>query len=159
LVHGELTKKSGKEATMQLVDVMTRGAECIRPKDSVMHAAERMKDLEVGSLPVCDENDRLAGMITDRDITVRCTAVGGDAEEMAVADVMTPGIVYCFEDDDIQEAARKMEEKQIRRLAVLDRNKRLVGIVALGDLAVRGDDAALNAEALERISEPARPVR
>ena len=144
---------------MQLIDVMTRNAECIKPSDSVMHAARRMRDMEVGSLPVCDQNSRLAGMITDRDITIRCTADGHDPKEVAVADIMTPEIIYCFEDDDIHEAAAVMEEHQIRRLPVLNREKRLVGIVTLGDMAVRGDDYAMNAEALREISEPARPVR
>jgi CBS domain-containing protein len=144
---------------MQLFDVMTEGAECIKPSDNIQHAAERMRDMDVGSLPVCDDHERLAGMITDRDITIRCTAEGRDPATTAVSDVMTPEILYCFVDDEIHEAAAIMEEHQIRRLPVLNRDKRLVGIVTLGDLAVRCDDYAMNAEALREISEPARPVR
>lgn len=143
---------------MRLTDVMTRDAECAKPGDSLAHAAERMRDLNVGSLPVCD-NDRLAGVITDRDITIRATASCCDPEKTTVADVMTPDIVYCFEDQDVSEAAQRMEEKQIRRIAVLNRNKRLVGIVSLGDLAVKVHDEKLSAEALEHISEPVAPVR
>jgi len=117
-----------------------------------------MKNMEVGPLPVCD-HDRLVGMITDRDITVRATAEGLDPWTTHVSEVMTPDVVYCFEDDHVSEAVRLMEEKQIRRLVVLSRDKRLVGIVTLGDLAVETGDAALSAHALEAVSEPNRPIR
>jgi len=143
---------------MQIKEVMTPGVECLKPGDSVAHAAERMRDLNVGSLPVCGEDDRLAGIITDRDITIRGTAACCDAETTKVADLMTPQISYCFDDDDIAIAVGLMEQKQIRRLAVLNQAKRLVGIVSLGDLAVKGGDAKLSAEALEEISEPVAPV-
>ena len=144
---------------MQVKDVMTRGVECARPTDSIARAAERMKELNVGSLPVCGDNDKLVGMITDRDITTRATAEACDPCGTCVSDVMTPDIVYVFEDQDVQEAARLMEENQIRRLVVLDRDKRLVGIVSLGDLAVKNADDALSGEALEQVSEPAQPRR
>ena len=139
---------------MKLKDIMTPHVECLKPDDSLAHAAQRMRDLDVGSLPICGMNERLTGIITDRDITVRGTAAGCDPETTRVADIMTQGITYCSVDDSLDEAASLMEEKQIRRLAVLDGNKRLVGIVSLGDLAVKGNDAALSAEALEQISEP-----
>jgi len=112
-----------------------------------------MRDLNVGSMPVCGPDDRLAGIITDRDITVRGIADCCDPETTLVADVMTPEIIYCFEDDDVSRAINLMEERQIRRIAVLDSNKRLVGIVSLGDLAVKCSDSDLLAEALEQISE------
>src|SRR5687767_8632105 len=98
---------------MQVKDVMTQGVECVKPGDSLAYAARRMRDLNVGSLPVCGDNDRLAGMVTDRDITVRATAGDRDPGGTSVADAMTPAIVYCFEDQDVTEAARLMEEKQI----------------------------------------------
>ena len=139
---------------MRLKEIMTPQVECLSPSDTLAHAAERMRDMNVGSLPVCGDDDRLAGIITDRDITVRGTAACCDPEKTRVSELMTPEISYCFEDEGIDEAARLMEEKQIRRLAVLNRDKRLVGIVSLGDLAVRGGDAKLSAEALEQISEP-----
>ena len=139
---------------MRIADVMTRHAECARPSDSLAHAAERMRDMDVGSLPVC-ENDKLVGIVTDRDITIRGTACSCDPEQTKVNDVMTPGVVTCFSDGEVDEAARLMEEKQVRRLVVLDRNKRMVGILSLGDLAVRNHDDRLSGEALERISEPA----
>jgi len=144
---------------MQINEVMTRGVECVRPRDSIAHAAERMRDLNVGALPVCGDNDRLAGMVTDRDITVRGTAGTCDPGRTCVQDVMTPSIIYCFEDQDISEAVALMEEHQIRRLAVLNREKRLVGIVSLGDLAVKSGDEELSYETLEQVSEPAIPRR
>lgn len=144
---------------MQVNEVMSRGVECIRPSDSIARAAERMRELNVGALPVCGDNDRLVGMITDRDITVRATASCCEAGNTCVRDVMTPDVVYCFEDQDVSEAARLMEEHQIRRLVVLNREKRLVGIVSLGDLAVKTGDEQLSGEALEMVSEPAAPRR
>ena len=114
----------------------------------------RMKDLDVGALPVC-ENDKLVGVVTDRDIAVRSVAAGHNPQDDHVQDVMTRGIVYCFDDQDVRDAARIMHEKQVRRLPVLNRNKRLVGIVSLGDLATATGDEALAGHALEGISEPA----
>jgi CBS domain-containing protein len=144
---------------MELKQVMTRGVECVRPEDSIAKAAERMRELNVGSLPVCGDHDKLVGMITDRDITVRATAAACDPCATCVQDVMTPEVVYVFEDQDVVEAARLMEDKQVRRLVVLNRDKRLVGIVALGDLAVKAGDDRLSGEALEQVSEPAAPRR
>src|SRR5262249_20123403 len=138
---------------MKVNNVMTWGVECISPDATLQEAAERMKALDVGSLPVCD-HDRLAGMVTDRDITVRSVSGGHDPQTGRVRDAMTPGIVYCFEDQDVSEAARMMREKQIRRLPVLDRNHKLVGIVSLGDLAVETGDKEMAGQALEGISEP-----
>jgi len=140
---------------MQLREVMTKDVDIIHPDASVKEAAVRMRALDVGSLPVCD-GDRLVGLVTDRDITVRATAEGRDPTKTKVRDAMTPEMVYCFEDQDVDEAARLMTEKQIRRLPVLNRDKRLVGIVSLGDLAV---DTKLGGKILKRVSEPAEPTR
>jgi CBS domain-containing protein len=139
---------------MRVKEVMTRGVECVGPDDTLQRAAQKMKSLDVGPLPVCD-NDRLAGMLTDRDIVVRCVAEGGDARSARVRDAMSAGVTYCFEDDDVAEASRLMQEKQIRRLVVLDRDKRLAGIVSLGDLAVEPGAKGAAAKALEEVSEPA----
>ncbi len=144
---------------MQVKDVMTQGVECVLPDQSIAEAAQRMRRLNVGALPVCGNNDRLVGMITDRDITVRATAECCEPEETFVSDVMTEGIEFCFDDQDVAEAADLMEQKQIRRLAILDHNKRLVGILSLGDLAVKTANDRLSGEALERVSQPARPIR
>src|SRR5207248_8749950 len=126
------------------------------PSASLQEAAGKMKALDVGPLPVC-EGDQLVGMLTDRDITVRATAEALPPGLGRVQDVMTPDVVYCFEDQDVQEAARLMREHQIRRLVVLNRDKRLAGIVSLGDLAVETGDEKLAGETLERVSEPASP--
>jgi len=143
---------------MRVSEVMTRTPECIAPTATVHDAAGRMKKLDVGSLPVCD-NDRLVGLITDRDIALRSVASGRDPRTDPVRDVMTAGIIYCFEDQDASEAAQLMSEKQIRRLPVLDRDKRLVGIVSLGDLATEARDEKVAGDALKEISEPGRPSR
>jgi CBS-domain-containing membrane protein len=110
----------------------------------------------VGPLPVC-EGDHLVGIITDRDITVRATAEALPPQLGQVRDVMTPDVVYCFEDQDVQEAARLMQEHQVRRLVVLNRDKRLAGIVSLGDLGVGTGDEKLAGETLGQVSEPASP--
>jgi CBS domain-containing protein len=143
---------------MKVSEVMTQGVECIPPDTTLQQAAIRMKTLDVGSLPIC-ENDRLVGMITDRDMTVRAVATGADPARAQVRDAMTPKIIYVFDDQDIEEAADLMKEKQIRRLPVLNRSKRLVGIVSLGDLAVECGDEELAGMTLEAVSEPATPRR
>ena len=140
---------------MQVSEVMTRGVECARPADSIARAAEKMRELNVGALPVCGDNDRLVGMLTDRDITVRAVAEGKDPRTTKVRDAMTEGVTYCFEDDDVAEAARLMRDKQVRRLVVLNREKKLVGIVSLGDLAVHTHDETIVAPTLEEVSRPA----
>jgi CBS domain-containing protein len=134
---------------MKLREIMTREVETITPDASLPDAAQKMKTLDIGALPVCDDN-RMIGMITDRDITVRAVAEGQDPAAMCVGDVMSPDLVFCYDDQDVQEAAKLMEEKQIRRLPVMDRSKRLVGIVSLGDIAVRHYDEKLIHEVLQQ---------
>jgi CBS domain-containing protein len=141
---------------MRISDVMTRDVQVIRPDKSVRDAAQLMDSLNVGVLPVCD-GERLVGIITDRDITVRATAAGRDPDETRVREVMTDDVRWCFDDEDVRDAVRVMSDVQIRRIPVVDRNKRLVGIVALGDLAT--DRAEGTGEALRRISEPSEPDR
>ena len=143
---------------MQVNEVMTRDAECTGPDATLKEAAERMKALDVGSLPVC-ASDHLVGVLTDRDITVRSVAEGHDPRTDRVRDAMTPEVYYCFEDDDVTRAAELMGEKQVRRLPVLNNSKRLVGIVSLGDLAVEAGNEQLAGQALEGISEPSSPTR
>jgi CBS domain-containing protein len=138
---------------MQLKEVMTRNLKEIGPQTSLRDAAEKMKSLDVGALPVC-ENHKLVGILTDRDIAVRAVADGRDPKQTPARDAMTTGVVYCYEDDDVLDAVRLMEEKQIRRLLVLDRNQRAVGIVSLGDIATRIGRDRLSGNVLERISEP-----
>jgi CBS domain-containing protein len=132
---------------MQVRDVMTPHVEVIHPGATLREAAQKMKSLDVGPIPVCD-GERIQGILTDRDITVRATAEGRDPNTTRVRDVMTEDVFYCFEDQDVQDAAEIMERAQIRRLVVLNRDKRLVGIVSLGDLAVYTEDEELGSEEL-----------
>jgi CBS domain-containing protein len=140
---------------MRVNEIITRDPEVIRPDAVLLDAAQKMKSLDIGTLPVC-EGDRLVGMISDRDITVRGVAQNHDPKTARVDEVMTPDVIYCFDDEDVKEVAKKMEEKQVRRLPVLNREKHLVGIVSLGDLAVRTGKGKLAGEVLERVSEPGR---
>jgi len=143
---------------MQVHELMTQDVECTRPEATIEQAAERMKTLGIGALPVSD-NGRLVGVLTDRDIVVRSVSAGHDPRTERVRDVMTPDMVYCFQDEDITAAADLMRDNQIRRLPVLDHNQRLVGIVSLGDLAVEAGVEYLAGQTLEGISEPSAPVR
>ena len=138
---------------MKVNEIITPDPKCISPDASLAEAAQQMKLLDVGMLPVC-ENDRLVGTITDRDITVRAVAKDLVPHDATVGQVMTREIVYCLEDENIKTAALLMEERQIRRLPVLNRDKRLVGILSLGDLAIRTGKEKLAGQVLERVSEP-----
>ena len=137
---------------------MTREVETIPPEASLQQAAAAMEALGVGSLPVCDGR-RLVGTLTDRDIVVRGVATGRSPIEMLVRECMTEDISYAFEDEDAEEVLARMKTLQVRRLAVLDRAKNLVGIVALGDIATEPRAANLRevGEAVAEISEPSRP--
>jgi CBS domain-containing protein len=108
-----------------------------------------MQQLDVGMLPISD-GDRLVGMLTDRDITVRATAKGRDPTTTQIREVMTLEVVYCFEDQEVSEAAKLMQEKQIRRLPILNQEKRLVGIVSLGDVAVHSGAEKIVSETIKR---------
>lgn len=140
---------------MQVKDVMTRDVHLIPPHGSLQEAAELMKRLDVGSLLV-GEGDRLAGIITDRDIAVRAVAEGQDCWEGKVRDAMSMDVACCAVYDDINAARRLMQEHQIRRLPVLDTDHHLVGIVSLGDLAVHADDACASGQTLQAVSQPTR---
>ena len=138
---------------MHVNQIMTRDVTVIPPDISLRDAARKMKELDVGILPAA-ENDRLIGMITDRDITVRAVAEGRDPNTPRVADAMSPRILYCFDDQDVEEAAQIMESEQIRRLPVVDRDKRLVGIISLGDIATRGQYQHLAGEVAKEVCQP-----
>ena len=136
---------------MQVRQAMTPDVQLADPDQSIQEAARMMADLDSGVLPV-RENDRLIGMITDRDIAIRAVAAG-KAPKTKVRDVMSAEVKYCFEDDDLEDVARNMAEIKVRRLPVLNQQKRLVGILSLADLALTNgpDDAG---EAICGISEP-----
>ena len=126
---------------MQVNEVMSRTVDLVNPTMKIREAAVFMRDDNVGALPV-GENDRLVGMLTDRDITTRAVARGLSPLECKVRDVMSPEIKYIYEDASIEDAARNMGALQVRRLPVVNRDKRLVGIVSLGDLALKKTKAA-----------------
>jgi CBS domain-containing protein len=136
---------------MLVSEVMSRNIEIIDPEYTLRQTAEKMRKLDVGYLPV-GENDRLIGMITDRDITIRGTAKGMNPDKAKARDVMTKKVVYCFEDQTVEEAAKMMEDKEVRRLTVLNRDKRAVGVCSLGDIANATGDQRLCRELLESVS-------
>jgi CBS domain-containing protein len=138
---------------MQVADVMSRNIEIITPDISLMDAANKMKKLDCGFLPI-GENDRLVGMITDRDITIRAIADGKNPKKTTVRDAMTEDVKYCFESDDIKNAGKIMSENQIRRLVVLNKDKRAVGVCSIGDLVVKSHENEFAGEILEHISQP-----
>ena len=119
---------------MKVKDAMHKGAEWVEATTPVATIAARMRDLDVGAIPI-GENDRLIGMVTDRDIAIRAVAAGKDASKLTARDVMSKGIVFCRDTEDVEDAVRIMEQKRIRRLPVLDENKRMVGMLSLGDVA------------------------
>ena len=136
----------------QLKELMSRDVKVIDPGMSILEAAKKMRDGDFGMLPV-GEDDRMIGTISDRDIVIRAIAEGMDTNTK-VRDVMTKGIAWAYEDETVEQAARIMSERQVRRLPVVDRDKRLVGIVALGDFAVDSSEIRPAAEALAEISKP-----
>jgi len=137
---------------MKIQDVMTADVSFVGPDTPILEIARKMRDGGIGSTPVI-ENDRLAGFVTDRDIVVRVIAEGGDARTKTARDAMSPGILYCYADDSVEAVLENMGGQQIRRLPVVDRDKRLVGVVSLGDLALSGKRKAAG-EALQAISQP-----
>lgn len=138
-------------------DIMTRGARVLSPSDSVVRAAQAMDELNVGVIPVCD-GEKLVGMVTDRDITLRGVAQGLSCEDTPLSDIMSKEVQWCFEDQEVSEVMAQMGDAQIRRLPVVDREKRLVGMLSLGDIAVKTDDKNV-ASVLQDISEPTAPDR
>jgi CBS domain-containing protein len=139
---------------MQAKDIMTGNVECIPPGMLVRDAAMRMRFLDVGFLPVC-ENDRLIGTLTDRDIVLRGVADGRDLKICKARDLMTADVFWCYEDQTMDEVAEYMAQKEIRRVLILDRNKRLNGVISIGDLAKRADEQKTG-ETIKEIAEAPR---
>jgi len=140
---------------MKVSEAMTQDVQLANPNETLQQAAQAMAMLDAGVLPV-GENDRLVGMITDRDIAIKGVACGM-GPEAKIRDVMTADVKYCFEDQDLAEVTKNMADIQVRRLPVLDHDKRLVGIISLGDIAVntKGKNKADGAgQALRGISRP-----
>jgi CBS domain-containing protein len=143
--------------SMQVKEIMTKNVEIISPETSLKDAALKMQQLNIGVLPI-SENDRIIGMVTDRDITIRAVA-NGKENSTGVREVMTPGVLYCMEDEELKEAGKKMKSNQVRRLIVLNKDKRITGIISLGDLVVDSGDELLGGEILQKISEPSKPLQ
>lgn len=136
---------------MKVKDAMTSEVRMVSPAQTIRDAARLMAELDVGALPVA-EHDRLVGMITDRDIAVRAVAEGLPAET-PISKIMSPEVLYCFEDQRLEEVTRNMGDVQVRRLPVVNRDKRLVGIVAFADLA-RSEQPTTVGRAVSHVSEP-----
>jgi CBS domain-containing protein len=138
---------------MRIQECMSEDVTIAAPAQTIRDAARMMRNIDAGFIPV-GENDRLVGMITDRDIAVRAIAEG-KGPETPIRDVMTKEVLYCYEDDDMDDISDQMAEQQVRRMPVLNRQKRLVGIISLGDIAQAADgDLARSAAALNGVSQP-----
>lgn len=136
---------------MQIRECMTRDVHLTSPDETIRQAAELMADLDVGALPV-GEHDRLTGILTDRDIAIRIVAAG-KGPDTKVREAMSHEIRYCFDDEDVEHVLETMGEQKVRRMPVLNRQKRLVGIVSLGDLALELDHPKVS-QAISHLSEP-----
>jgi CBS domain-containing protein len=136
-----------------LKEIMTSTVDVISRETNAAEAALKMKYLNVGAIPVCD-GERLCGMVTDRDLVVRVVAKGLDPKKVHVSEATSSEVFFCYEDEDLEKASQVMAQKQIRRLPILSRAKKLVGIVSLGDVAVRGKDAQTSGIVLEQVSRP-----
>jgi CBS domain-containing protein len=135
---------------MKVKSAMHRGVEWCAPDTPIMEIAKLFREKDIGAVPI-GENDRLIGMLTDRDIVCRGIAEGKDITSLTAGDVMTRSIVYCFEDDDIEHAVHLMEERQIRRLPVLNKDKRMVGMLSMGDIS-QAATHELSGEFMEAVS-------
>ncbi len=136
---------------MKVSKIMTRDVRLLSPNNTIREAASLMAEIDAGALPV-GEDDRLVGMVTDRDIVIRGIAQGRTPESK-IADVMSKEMLYCFDTDEIDDVARSMGKAQVRRLPVVNKDKRLVGIVSLGDLANKDDPATIG-HTVTRVSTP-----
>lgn len=137
---------------MLVRDIMTKTVETIEPRESLQAAADKMDRFDTGFLPVV-EGEMPVGVVTDRDIVIRGVAMALDPKSTSVQEVMTMNMQSLAEDDDVNEAVRLMEEKQIRRLVVRDKNERITGVVSLGDVALETGNRRKSGEALEKVSE------
>jgi CBS domain-containing protein len=139
---------------MTIHDIMTDKVETADPSLPISKAAEKMRDLDIGFLPIC-ENDKLIGTVTDRDIAIKSVAQGRDPRLAPVSEIMRPEVFFCYEDEDVHDVARSMQEKEVRRMVILTRDKRLAGVVSLGDIAKMFIEKELAGETLGQIAEAA----
>jgi CBS domain-containing protein len=139
---------------MKVSQIMSRNVECIGLDASIKDAAERMRSIDVGFLPVCEGN-QVVGTLTDRDITIRHVADGQNPYRVKARDIMTPDALYCYEDEDVQAVASYMKEHEVRRVLIFDRSQQLVGVVSLGDVSKTEGEEELAGETLRDIAEAA----
>jgi CBS domain-containing protein len=140
-----------EEAELKVRDAMHSGVTWVEPDANLVELAQEMRDEDIGAIPI-GENDRLVGMVTDRDIICKGVAIGGDISSMTARDVMTGPILYCRVEEDVEDAVRLMEANKIRRLPVIDENKRMVGMLTLGDIAAVGN-RELSGEVVQAVTE------
>lgn len=136
---------------MQVKEAMHSGVEWVEPETAVSLVAQKMRDLDIGAIPVC-KKDHLVGIITDRDIVCRAVAKGVSLSNLTAGDVMTEGVVYCRDTEDLQDAIHIMEDKQIRRMPAIDEDKRMVGMLSLGDVS-HAVSQQLTGEVLKAVSD------
>lgn len=146
-----LLTRDEKSFVMRVGEIMNPGCQFLNPDDTAARAAQLMANHDLGAVPVADD-DKLVGMLTDRDVVVRGLAQGRDVTAAPVADLMTDAVYYCYDDQECAEVAASMGEMQVRRMPVINREKRLVGMVSLGDLAAKGEASAAGA-ALQGVSQ------
>jgi CBS domain-containing protein len=138
---------------MQAKEIMSPMVECISPDTAIEDVARKMKSLDVGFLPVC-QDDRLVGTVTDRDIVLRSIAEGKDVKSVNASDVMTHDVFWCYEDKTADEVAEYMSDKKVRRVLVLNNDKRLVGVISIGDLAKSGEEEKAGETTKEIVEAP-----
>ena len=139
---------------MKIREIMNQKVEHADPTLPISKAAEKMRDLDIGFLPIC-ENDKLIGTVTDRDITTKSVAQGRDPRLAPVSEIMRPEVFYCYDDQDVDEVARYMQEKEVRRMVILNRDKNLIGVVSLGDIAKLSVEREVAGETLGKIADAA----
>ena len=139
---------------MKVSEIMSRNVQCIEGDTSIKDAAEKMRSLDVGFLPVCEGGD-VVGTLTDRDIAIRHVADGQNPYRVKARDMMTPNVFFCFENQDVEEVARYMQEHEVRRVLIFDHAKQIVGIVSLGDISKAAGEERIAGETLKDIAEAA----
>src|SRR2546428_2525850 len=135
---------------MNIHEIMSKDVECVEPSLPIGKAAKKMRELDIGFLPIC-ENGKLVGTVTDRDITIRSVAQGRDPRLAPVSEIMSQDVFYCYDDEDVERVAQYMQEKEVRRMVILNRQKRLVGVVSLGDIAKTSGEKQVAGETLGEI--------
>ena len=156
LLRDSRFESTAPKELMQVKEIMTRDVEIARRETLLTSAAERTRERDIGMLPVWD-GDQLVGVLTDRDITVRAIANNLQPELARCQHVMTSNVVFCFEDQEMTEAGRIMQDHKIRRLPVVNRQRRLVGIISIGDIALGTGDTTLAGVSVQEISAPDAP--